>query len=90
MVGVAGAAKPRAAQKTYIIKRIWYYIATVYHGKHAAEAIEVARHCNRRLIVAGIIQNQAYLAGSTTSRRPARLGRLKATRHTAAHAPYSI
>ena len=36
------------------------FFGRIHPDKGAAEAIEVARRCNRRLILAGIIQDQAY------------------------------
>jgi hypothetical protein len=38
------------------------FLGRIHPGKGATEAIEVARHSNRRLILARINQNQAYLA----------------------------
>ncbi len=36
------------------------FFGRIHHDKGAREAIEIARACNKKLIVAGIIQDQAY------------------------------
>jgi len=36
------------------------YFGRIHHDKGAGEALEIARACNKKLILAGIIQDQAY------------------------------
>ncbi|HEY1012322.1 MAG TPA: glycosyltransferase family 4 protein [Herpetosiphonaceae bacterium] len=47
----------RAAPDDYLL-----FFGRIHPDKGVAEAIEVARRCGRRLVLAGIIQDQAYFA----------------------------